>query len=211
MNDVIIPAFNEEKTIANVVETARRSSLIRDVIVVSDGSSDMTAEVARYAGATVFELQPNRGKSQAMLFGFEKTNAEIILFLDADLIGFTTEHIEQLVSPVLQNACGMNVGYRDRGKFWTAIAHFFPPISGERAMRREVFEAVPRRFLKGFMAEIAINRECRQLGFRLCTVDLRGLTIRRKYQKVGWAKAVVQYLRMFFQIVSAMIRVRLEK
>lgn len=208
---VIIPAYNEEQTIATVVKTARSSSLIREVIVVSDGSTDRTAEVSRQSGAIVFELRPNRGKSQAMLYGFGKTDADIILFLDADLIGFTSKHIEQLVEPVLRGECGMNVGMRDRGRFFTAVAHLFPRISGERAMRREIFEAVPSKLMNGFQAEITLNHYCRLLGSRLKTVDLRGLSIRRKYQKVGIVKAVVQYLRMFIQIVRAMFIVRFVK
>ena len=207
----IIPAYNEEKTIASVVRTACMCSLIRDVIVVSDGSIDRTAEVAREAGAVVYELKPNRGKSQAMLFGFQQTDADIILFLDADLIGFTTKHIEQLVQPVILDECGMNVGMRDRGRFFTAIAHLFPRISGERAIKREIIEAIPQKFMNGFAAEGAFNYYCKDLGFRCSTVDLLGLSIRRKYQKVGFSKAVVQYLRMFIQIIHAMLIVRFAK
>jgi len=207
----IIPAYNEEKTIASVVRTACASSFIRDVIVVSDGSVDRTAEFAREAGATVFDLQKNGGKGQAMFYGFQKTDAEIILFLDADLIGLTEKHLEQLLKPVLNETCMMNVGMRDRGRFFTALAHRFPIISGERAMRREILELIPSKFMNGFMVEIAFNHFCKAMRYPSGTVDLFGLSIRRKYQKVGFLKAVVQYLRMFIQIVRAMITVRFAK
>ena len=207
----IIPAYNEEKTIASVVRTACASSFIRDVIVVSDGSVDRTAEFAREAGATVFDLQKNGGKGQAMLYGFQQTDAEIILFLDADLIGLSEKHLEQLLKPVIDGTYSMNVGMRDRGRFFTALAHRFPIISGERAMRREILELIPSKFMNGFMVEIAFNHFCEAMRYPFGTVDLTGLSIRRKYQKVGFLKAVVQYLRMFIQIVRAMITVRFAK
>ena len=204
----IIPAYNEEPTIAKVVEVVRASSWVHEVIVVSDGSTDKTAEVAKAAGATVYELDPNRGKGEAMSYGVSQTNANIIVFFDADLIGLTKEHVEQLVSPVLSGGLTMNVGLRGRGHVVTALTKYLPLISGERAMQRAVFEGVPSRFLKGFMVETSLNHFCRSRKLSCGSVKLTGLTIRRKYQKVGFPRAVLQYARMAFQILKAMIVVR---
>ena len=78
-------------------------------------------------------------------------------------------------------------------------------------MRREILELIPSKFMNGFMVEIAFNHFCEAMRYPFGTVDLTGLSIRRKYQKVGFLKAVVQYLRMFIQIVRAMITVRFAK
>ncbi|HEY0196431.1 MAG TPA: glycosyltransferase, partial [Methanobacterium sp.] len=59
---VIIPAFNEEKTVGNVVKTVKKVSYIDEVIVVDDGSYDNTSKVAEKAGATVIQHVKNRGK-----------------------------------------------------------------------------------------------------------------------------------------------------
>lgn len=206
---VIIPAFNEAQTIASVVSVAKSSSFVQDVVVVSDGSSDDTAIIAQNAGAHVIDLKTNSGKGGALMTGVEQTQSDMVVFLDADLIGFTKDHLDQLILPVLTQKYAMVVGMRDRGIWFTALAHHLPLISGERAMLREVAEGIPSRFYKGFMIEAAFNYYCRTRKLAYKAIDLKKLSIRRKYQKVGWAKAVVQYIWMSLQILSALIRVRI--
>ena len=60
----IIPAYNEEGTIGKIVSVVRQIDEIKEIIVVSDGSEDNTAEVARQAGARVIELVENTGKGE---------------------------------------------------------------------------------------------------------------------------------------------------
>lgn len=208
---VVIPAFNEAQTIGNVVGVVVACKHIDQVIVVSDGSSDETVKIAKEAGATVVDLQKNIGKGMAMIEGVRQTDASIIVFLDADLIGLTEKHLDQLLEPVLNGSRAMQVGMRDRGIFWTKLAHHFPLISGERAVRRDVIDGTPVRFYLGFMIEIALNYYCRSRGLPYGAVDLKGLSIRRKYQKVGWPKAVIQYIKMTAEIILCMIRVRLAR
>jgi glycosyltransferase involved in cell wall biosynthesis len=80
----LIPGYNEAPRIGAVVLAARE---LLPVIVVDDGSTDRTAEVAREAGATVIEQTPNQGKGAALRHGFRRAlddGAEAILTLDAD-------------------------------------------------------------------------------------------------------------------------------
>jgi glycosyltransferase involved in cell wall biosynthesis len=208
---VIIPAYNEATTIGTVVRVALSSSFVNEVIVVSDGSTDETVRTAQEAGARTIDLKKNIGKGGAMRKGFEQTQASVIVFLDADLIGFTGEHLAKLIRPVLDQTAMMQVGIRDRGVFWTALAHYLPIISGERALRREILEHIPAQFYQGFMIEVALNYHCRTHRLKRGLVDLHGLSIRRKYQKVGWPKAVVQYSLMIVQIIWAILKVRFAK
>lgn len=207
----IIPAYNEEATITHVIHPLVSSELIDEVFVVSDGSTDHTARVAEDAGARVHQLSRNRGKGEAMQYAVAHTQSEVLVFLDADLIGLTSDHIERLVLPVVNGARAMNVGIRDRGPVFTRLSHHLPLISGERALRREVFEGVPGEYLHGFMVETSLNYFCRVHHLSYGTVDLPGLTIRRKYQKVSWPRAVVQYIGMSGEVVQAMLAVRLAK
>ena len=76
---VIIPALNEEKTIKSVIKPCLESELIDEIIVVSDGSTDKTVEVARDTGVKVIELKENIGKAGALITGVKNTDADILL------------------------------------------------------------------------------------------------------------------------------------
>ncbi|MEK6714535.1 MAG: glycosyltransferase family 2 protein [Candidatus Omnitrophota bacterium] len=87
MNDtcVIIPAYNEEKVIASLIERIKNIGLT--VVVVDDGSSDATADMAQAKGAVVLKSEKNQGKGSALRRGFEyalKSQYQTIVTLDAD-------------------------------------------------------------------------------------------------------------------------------
>jgi len=205
----IVPAYNEEKTVGPIVRTLVTSPLLSEVIVVSDGSTDRTQLFAEREGARTLQLPRTQGKGEAMLHGVAHTDANVIVFFDADLIGLTHDHIERLVYPVMSGSRSMNVGIRDRGLLATKLSMKLPLIGGERAMNRNVIEGVPPEFLKGFMVEAALNFHCRSRGYTYGMVFLPGLTIRRKMQKVGIWRGMVQYVKMFYQVAKAMLVVRL--
>lgn len=205
----IVPAHNEEATIGPVVKVLVQSPYLSEVLVISDGSIDRTAQVARAAGARVHEIPRQGGKGEAMLHALTHTDAPVVAFFDADLRGLTAEHIQQLVLPVLNGSRVMNVALRDRGRMMTALTRHLPLISGERALRRNIMENVPAQFLHGFMVEATLNYYCRAQGFPYGSVELKGLSIRRKYEKVGYVRAVLQYVGMISQVAGAMVIVRI--
>ena len=207
----IVPAYNEEQTIRSVAEALNRSPLIDRVLVISDGSTDRTEEEARSGGAEVHRTGVRTGKGAAMQRGVALTDSPIVLFVDADVKGLTVDHIDRLLQPVLNGALAMNVGLRDRGAVMFWVYRFLPLISGERAMKREVFLGVPPMFLAGYKVETALNYYCRSRGLRYSAVPLYGLTIRRKYEKVGWKKGMRQYLKMTVEVVRAMVHVRVAR
>jgi glycosyltransferase involved in cell wall biosynthesis len=207
---VIIPAYNEDKTIADVVSVAKASDLVDEVVVVSDGSTDKTVAKAKKAGADkILELPGKGGKGAALLAGVAATKAEIIVFLDADLRGFHVSHIKKLVEPVIRGQKVMATGLRDRGKFFSKLERHLPLIGGERALQRFVIENIPKKYLQGFMVEIALNYYCRSRGLPYGGVFLRGLNMRKKMQKVGVLRGLGQYIKMYFQVAKAMMIVRL--
>ncbi|MDD4680651.1 MAG: glycosyltransferase family 2 protein, partial [Clostridia bacterium] len=97
---IIIPAFNEENNIPLVLEPLCSMEEPYEILVVNDGSSDRTSDIARSFGIQVLDLPKNKGKSYAMWTGLNKTAGEIILFLDADLIGLKPEQIKWLIAPI---------------------------------------------------------------------------------------------------------------
>jgi glycosyltransferase involved in cell wall biosynthesis len=96
----LIPAFNEASHIAQVVEGAR--SYVESVIVIDDGSTDGTAEVARQAGAFCIELPANGGKASALLRGF--THARAQNFTHAITLDGDGQHLPQDIPVLLQVA-----------------------------------------------------------------------------------------------------------
>lgn len=208
----VVAALNEETTVGSVVQALVASGCFRDVIVVSDGSTDRTAQVAREAGATVvFELPHNRGKGAAMQYGVSRTDAEILFFCDADLLRMTPAHATELLSPVMSGALEMSVGLHDRGRFSTRLTPFLPLISGQRAMKRHIFEDVPDRYMRGYMVESALNYFCRSHKLPYGTVRLPGLSFRRKFQKIGTVRGAAAYVRMCIQVTWAMLAVRIAR
>lgn len=208
----IVPAYNEEKTIAEVVQTLKRAACFSQIIVISDGSTDRTSEVARAAGATeVHELGERAGKGSALLHGLRHTAAPIVFFADADLKGFQPEHVRALIEPVLRGELAMAVGLRDRGSLLVKIEAILPLIAGERALRREVIESVAPEYLRGFKVEAAMNYRCRVAHWPYRGIPLKGLGIRTKVEKVGLFRAVPQYIKMYWQVVSAIVSVRVAR
>jgi glycosyltransferase involved in cell wall biosynthesis len=208
----VVAAYNEEPTIGPVVKTLVDSKQFRDVIVVSDGSTDRTADVARANGASlVHQFVFNRGKGAAMQYGVAKTDADIILFCDADLKGLTTQHVRDILSPVVEGSCAMVVGLRDRGKTMTWLMRYLPLVGGERALLRRVIDDVPDAYMQGYKVEPALNYYCQSRKLPYGTVELAGLSIRRKMQKVGFWKGLRGYVVMSIQIIRAMIGVRLAR
>lgn len=113
---VIIPAYNEEKSIAKVVNDIPRK-IVDHVIVVNNNSNDATVEVAKNAGAIVLD-EPRRGYGWACLNGIEHSktlNTEIIVFLDGDYSDYPQE-IPDVLAPIFETDMDMVIGSRVLGK-----------------------------------------------------------------------------------------------
>ena len=160
---VIFPARNESKTIAQCVETARKSKYEPEVLVVDGNSSDKTRVEAKNAGAIV--VKQSKGifpaKGRAMKDGLKEAfsrGADYIVFLDADIVNLTPEWVDLLAEPVIEKACDMSRGFYQRANydgavtklvakplswvFFPEVAHFNQPLSGEICGTAELFKAL---------------------------------------------------------------------
>jgi polyprenyl-phospho-N-acetylgalactosaminyl synthase len=204
---VIIPAFDEEATIGRKVAEVIGHPWVREVIVVDDGSRDGTARQAAAAGASVVALEDNGGKAMALHAGVVAASESVLLFLDADVTGYTHERLSRIIAPVLDGRVEMFVGIRARMTVWLNRAlHFFPIVGGERALTRDLWFAVPMQYKRGFQIEIALNYFAKQtprgMGFAL----IPGTEHHIKERKYGVAVGLARRLDMIGDVVAISFR-----
>ncbi len=198
----VIPAFNEEATIGAIVAVLRAVPMLSEVVVVSDGSDDATAARAQEAGARVIELPFNMGKGAAMREGLRATTADVVLFLDADLVGLTSGHVAALLEPVVSGQREMSIGLFEGGRPFTDLAQAITPnLSGQRAVRRSLLEQVEDIDDARFGVEVALTRYLRRAGIEAEEVVLHNVTHRTKEEKLGLVKGFAARMRMYWEIV----------
>ena len=113
---VVLPALDEEATVGALVRVVRRelvaagggNGLVDEVVVVDSGSTDRTVDVARTAGADVYErgdvlprVPPLPGKGEVMWRSLACTTGDVVVFVDADLASFSSSYVTGLLGPLL--------------------------------------------------------------------------------------------------------------
>lgn len=195
----IIPAYNEAATIGAVVAAACACAGIDEIVVIRDGGTDPTAERAEEAGATcVLSLPHNQGKSDAVLAGLRCARGEVIVLLDADLVGVTPEHLDRLLRPVLAGRTEMTVA-----SFVDDPWHkLLQPLSGQRCFRRALLHIPEVLEGKGFGLEVVLDRLARDHQARVMPVIWKGIRHRSKREKYG----TVDGLRLQVRASSDLLR-----
>lgn len=116
----ILPAYNREGNIEGLVEEVKKH--VSNVIVISDGSTDNTADFARKSGAIAPEPVPKRGKGNAVIRGIEiskSLNPDIIILMDSDS-QHDPKEIPDIIEPIINNQADMVIGSRFLGIMHTS-------------------------------------------------------------------------------------------
>ncbi|MDQ4144226.1 MAG: glycosyltransferase [Actinomycetota bacterium] len=197
----IIPAHNEAATVADVVRVAGGCRYVDEVIVVDSLSDDQTTGIAAEAGARVVAAT-SPGKGEAMAAGVAATDAEVLLFLDADLLGLRVEHLDRLVTAVTEEKAAMSCGLFDRGPVLNPIfLKFLPILTGERALVRELFESLGPDDTEGYKIEAALNSQCGELGWKRVSFVCPGLWHLTKEKK--YRNPVEGFIRKTLMLLTA--------
>lgn len=229
---VVLPARNEEQTVGAIVRTLRRelvdrSGLVDEIVVMDSRSTDATAGVAARAGASVFSVDDvlpalgrRDGKGEAMWKSLAVTDADLLVFVDADLSDFTASWVTALIGPLLTHpevdlvkaaydrslTLGTETASTGGGRVteltarpllnahWPELAGILQPLAGEYAARRSVLEQVP--FVCGYGVEIGLLIDVLRLrglaAFAQVDLGRRVHRNRADVDLVATASAVVQ-------------------
>jgi len=158
---ILIPAFNEEKTIKKVIDEIPKEIPLIDqieVLVVDDGSSDQTATISKEAGAKVISFRQNQGRAKAVSEGFKKfleSGSDILVLTDAD-DQYDSGEIPLIVNPILDKTADMVLGDRqvkklDHMKFGNKI--------GNRLVTRTLSSLIKMKISDGQSGFRAYTRE----------------------------------------------------
>lgn len=188
----VIPAWNEAKTIGAVVYAALDARLVDEVVVVDNASTDGTAAVAAAHGARVV-IEPHPGKGEAMRAGVTAAAGDgtgpgpgVIVFLDADLVGLRPHHVDDLVDAVVSGRADMACGLFDRGPVANPLfLAALPVLTGQRALRRQLFDQLDAPDLHGYRVEAALNSLVARRGLVRLDRVMPGLWHRTKEEKLA--------------------------
>jgi glycosyltransferase involved in cell wall biosynthesis len=199
----LIPAYNEAPRIAGVLAAVAGHPALQAVLVVDDGSTDGTGDVAQGFGVAVMRTAGNLGKTAALAQALRQVDTTHVLLLDADLIGLTAADVTALIAPVLAGHAQASLSLRGNApRTWRLIGVDY--ISGERVVPMAVFtgqlQALTR--LPRFGFEVFLNRLLMARGDPVAVVRWPGVASPSKASKRGLWRGLMADLRMLRDIAG---------
>jgi glycosyltransferase involved in cell wall biosynthesis len=207
----VICAYNEAPRLGAVLSVVVGHPLIDQVIVVDDGSTDGTAEVARaFDGVHVIVCPENRGKSKAMAAGVAAARNDLLMLLDADLKGLTAANVSALALPVLEGVAEVTLSLRKNSlPIFRLMGLDF--VSGERVLRKSLLADALSELhrLPRFGVEVFMNHRIIEERLPIAVVRWAHVTQARKTEKFGWWRGQKAELRMAFDLLRAVYPIEL--
>ncbi len=186
---VLIPCFNEEATIASVVEEFRAALPLSDIYVFDNKSSDRSASRARGARAHVLE-EPRRGKGHVLQSMFRTVDADVYILVDGDGT-YPADAVQSLIEPILRGRLLFGISATDL-------------LSGYRAFTRAVVQEV-HLTSAGFQVDAEFTIRAVRARFRVAEVPVN---LRRR--RAG-SHSKIRPSRDGLAIIRAMLALRRER
>ncbi len=180
---VIIPAYNEEKFIAQVIKMVKKHKCVDEILVIDNNSSDNTSKIALESGAKVFFCR-RQGKGYAMEMGIKKATGDILVFLDGDICNYKNNFIHMLIDPIIhQKADFVKTTFERSGGrvteltakpllelLFPKLGRFSQPLSGIIAGKAELFRRITLD--KDYGVDVGILIDVYQLKAKIVEVNI---------------------------------------
>lgn len=206
----IVPAYNEAERISAVLEPLSEARSIDEILVVDDGSTDGTAEVAAcFPRVRVIRLEENRGKSAALDRGVQEAQNDVLLFLDADLVGLTPQHVDHMIEVFFERELDMLVGLFAKGRLNTDLSQIIAPyLSGQRVLKRACWERLREAYDFSreleYGVEMALTKLSIKEDWKEERIYLDGVTHVMKEEKRGLSQGLRERLQMYGSIIRSL-------
>ena len=218
----IIPAYDEAWTIGEVLERIDALELDHQVIVVDDGSTDGTAEIAAARPGTVVVRQANRGKGAAIRAGIPHVDGDVVVIQDADM-EYDPADVPALIDPILRGVADVVFGSRLKGGkpqrvylFWHLVGNRFLSLltnvlynttlsdmeTGYKAFRADVLRGLDLR-----EDDFAVEPE---ITAKVCRQELRVYELPVAYYGRTYAEGKKITWKDGFKAMWVLLRVRFE-
>ncbi len=183
MVTVIIPALNEEKTIAEVIKLVSNSPVVKEILVIDDKSFDNTIKKSRLPKVRIY-TSPSIGKGASMRDGMLLAKSEVIVYLDADILTYPKNIVELLAGPIIDGEADFVKSSFDRqaGRVTELVAkpllsllfpeltQFSQPLSGMIGARKSMLKNLD--FENDYGVDIGILLDMNSAGARLKEVNI---------------------------------------
>lgn len=208
--DAIVPCYNEKKRVGAVLDILSNSKLINKIIVVDDGSTDGSYEVAKqFPKVTLIRLRKNSGKGNAVRVGAKAVTKPLVFLCDADIKGFSANHIEQMLNLIRKNPSTMIVGLREK-RYKTFAFHLMtsilPLIAGERLLHTEdLLKIVQYKNIEQYGIEPYMNYYFHKSRKKITKTFLQGVNDVSKFNKAE--RTVWDFIYEVINIAGTYVRI----
>ncbi len=198
---VIVPVYNEEKTVKGVVEALCLGDKIDEIIAINDGSTD--GSLGQLSSCSrkklrIISFRKNRGKGAAMAAGVKQAKGDIVIFCDSDLINLNATEVEALAKPLTTHRAKVVLGgFKNKSQL-------FSNLTGERAyFRNDLLPHLAHIEASRLGVETYLNSVFDQ--WKVVNMNVIHL---EKYEKMALSEASWQYIKEGVEIAMEKAKIK---